>query len=162
MFSSGNFDLLDCFRCIDSTPYFTTLFPMYRLDSCPISECAYITLLEKEFESYPTDDNKEELPTSPQLFTVVHVCEALAKHDDSGSRLLKKIRGKASSNGSLEIPVLLHEGNILREKRLGSNNNNYEAAGSLLLPEYIDAAIGTRNSLRPDDSVTLYNMNLVS
>mmetsp|Transcript_11304 Transcript_11304/g.23830 ORF Transcript_11304/g.23830 Transcript_11304/m.23830 type:complete len:412 (+) Transcript_11304:59-1294(+) len=129
-------------------------------DSCPISECAYITLLEKEFESFPTDDSNEELPTNPQLFTVIHVCEALAKHDDSGSRLLKKIRGKAFSNGSLEIPVLLHEGNILREKRLGSNNNNYEVGGSLLLPEYIDAAIGTKNSLRPNDSVTLYNMNL--
>lgn len=107
---------------------------------------------------------------------MVHVCETLAKHGDSGSRLLKKISGKDNNtinNGNsdnignqneMTIPVLLHEGNILREKGVGiSKNEPTFGGGCMLLPGYIDGAIGTKkDSLKPIDSVTLYNMNLVS
>lgn len=99
------------------------------------------------------------VPVHPKLFTVVHVCEPLAKHDDPGMRILNKISKQnnvvADNSNSLELPLLLHDGNILREGRSSS-------LMTCLLPEYIDEAIGKKNLLRPNDAVGLYNMKLVS
>ncbi|KAL3778563.1 hypothetical protein HJC23_011659 [Cyclotella cryptica] len=126
-------------------------------DWCPIGACAHIALLEKDWEVRDTTfgdcsvDDKNE-----SLFTVVHVCQALANHDDGGMRLLKKITSpKGGKEAVGNTPVLVHESNIIIE----SCSRGSGLLG-LLLPGYIDEAVGRKNSLRPDDAVGLYNMNL--
>lgn len=137
-------------------------------DWCPVGECAFISLLEKEWQHYTANGGYENtfvLRKDRNLFTTVHVCEALAKHGDPGSRLLKKLKGiKGGNYKSVPTsPVLVHDGNIIIElclddvKSLGGNG-----LLGLLLPGHIDEAIGDKNSLRPGDAVGLYNMNLVS
>lgn len=140
-------------------------------DWCPIGQCAYISLLEKEWENYAAKgeteaalfavDRKKE---SVKLFTVVHVCEALAKHDDGGSRLLKKLTGVKGDNLAKSAcnPVLVHDGNIIIESCSSEDSVGENGLLSLLLPGHIDEAIGKKNSLRPDNPIGLYNMNLVS
>lgn len=139
-------------------------------DWCPVGECAFIALLEKEWQVHKDDGGDEESFAAArskemELFTVVHVCDALSKHEDPGSRLLKKLKGSKGSNYKSvpSSPVLVHDGNIIIElclsdvKALGGNG-----LLGLLLPGHIDEAVGKRNSLRPDDAVGSYNMNLVS
>jgi hypothetical protein len=137
-------------------------------DWCPVGECAYISLLEKEWQHYTANGGYENtfvLRKDRKLFTTVQVCEALAKHGDPGSRLLKKLKGIKGGNYK-SVPnslVLVHDGNIIIElclndvKSLGGNG-----LLGLLLPGHIDEAIGDKNSLRPGDAIGLYNMNLVS
>lgn len=129
-------------------------------DWCPIGACAHIALLEKDLEYRGKsfgDCSLDDINTN--LFSVVHVCEALAHHEDGGMRLLKKITG--GNKGGKEVvrytPVLVHEGNIIIE-----SCSRGSGLLSLLLPGYIDEAVGRKNSLRPADAVGLYNMNLVS
>lgn len=134
-------------------------------DWCPVGQCAHIALLEKEWQSQGLCSADLFAKKETNLFTVVHVCEALARHGDPGSRLLKKLMGiKGGNYKSVPYsPVLVHDGNIIVElclddvKSLGGNG-----LLGLLLPGHIDEAIGVKNSLRPDDAVGLYNMNLVS
>ena len=139
-------------------------------DWCPVGECAYIALLEKEWQMHKEGGGDEKsFPVGRskgmELFTVVHVCEALSKHEDPGSRLMKKLKGIKGGNYKSvpNSPVLVHDGNIIIElclsdvKALGGNG-----LLGLLLPGHIDEAVGKRNSLRPDDAIGLYNMNLVS
>lgn len=137
-------------------------------DWCPVGECAHIALLEKEWQHHSAlggDEHSFRSKKEMNLFSIVHVCEALARHDDPGSRLMKKLRGiKGGNYASVpNSPVLVHDGNIIIElclndvKSLGGNG-----LLGLLLPGHIDEAIGKKNSLRPDDAVGLYNMNLVS
>jgi hypothetical protein len=131
-------------------------------DWCPVGQCALISLLEKEYEiSAASLEAASQMKENWNLFTVVHVCESLAKHDDGGSRLLKKL---ARSKGGLEAartPVLVHEGDILVESEKPQSLEGTGLSG-LLLPVYIDGAVGRAHSLRPAGAVGLYNMNLVS
>lgn len=129
-------------------------------DWCPIGACAYIALLEKDLQGRGSPFSDCSVPDmNTSLFTVVHVCEALAKHEDGGMRLFKKITGGNKGGKAVvrNTPVLVHRGNIIIE----SCSRGSGLLG-LLLPRYIDEAVGTKNSLRPEDAVGLYNMNLVS
>ncbi|KAL9186800.1 hypothetical protein ACHAXT_010520 [Thalassiosira profunda] len=125
-------------------------------DHDPLAAVAHICLLEKEAEA-----NGGMIPHNPKLFTVVHVCEPLANRDDPGMRIVRKL-GK-QRDASLQLPVLIHEGNVFQEGRGGRINNvdgAWWSGSACLLPDYIDGAIGKKHSLRPDDAVGVYNMNL--
>ena len=128
---------------VDALPHPTKPCLLFA-DHDPLSAVAHICLLEKEFAS--STDN---------IFTIVHVCESLAKHDDAGMRILKKINVRASA-----LPVLLHDGNIFQEGGRGSDINWWTSSLACLLPKYIDGAVGQKNLLTPDDAIGLYNMNL--
>ena len=139
-------------------------------DWCPIGQCAYMALLEKEWQNYKDGGGDEksfaaDRKAGMKLFTVVHVCDALAKHEDPGSRLLKKLKGiKGGSYKTVpNSPVFVHDGNIIVELSMG-DVKSLQGNGllGLLLPGHIDEALEKRNSLRPDDAVDSYNMNLVS
>ena len=129
---------------------------------------AHICLLEKEVYNMVNNNNiiwnnggdadDHELPLHPKLFSVVHACKPLIKHEDAGMRILKKL-SKGSTNNT-EIPVLLHENNILRETSELERKRN--GLPGLLLPRFIDESIGAKHILSGSDGtgVTSYNMNL--
>lgn len=187
-------------------------------DSDIYSAIAHICLLEKEVHclrvsgsnnntgvaTTAVDDGlvDEVLINGPyQLFSVVHACKPLMKHDDAGMRMLKKLAKNSGvggggggsvpttstsstttnnnstssstssnrSNSNLEIPVLLHQNNILREVNEFERKRN--GLSGLLLPRYIDESIGARgilsgggtsinNNNNNNAAVTSYNMNL--
>ena len=130
-------------------------------DWCPIGECALIALLEKEWQDFAPKKTAfiARRITEMNLFTVVHVCETLAKHGDEGSRLLKKLTHISEDNILFpNSPVLVQNNNIIMESCV----NESTGLLGLLLPGYIDEAIGQKNSLKPDNPIGLYNMNLVS
>jgi len=107
-----------------------------------------------------------KLPQHPKhylQFSVVHVCQPLANRGDAGVRLVKKLKKGAQ----LSLPVLLSGGEIFQDG-IGSRSTGHSTNPSYwsstlncLLPEYIDEAIGEKNSLRPKDAVGYYNMKLV-
>jgi len=141
---------------VDTLPHPTYKPCLLFADHDPLAAISHICLLEKEVDSFGG-----ALPLNPQLFTVVHVCEPLSKSKqdgDAGMRILKKIN-KQQPNNQLELPVLLHEGNIFQEGK-GCETNFASSFAQSLLPEYIDEAIGRKHLLRPDDAVGLYNMKL--
>ncbi|KAL7533088.1 hypothetical protein ACHAWF_004332 [Thalassiosira exigua] len=140
---------------VDALPHPTKPCLLFA-DHDPLAAVSHICLLEKEVEN-----SGGALPCGEtSLFTVVHVCEPLALHADSGTRLLRKIGKRGTS--SLELPVLLNEGSVFQEGRGPDVNVNgkWLSFSSCLLPEYIDDEIGKKNLLRPVDAVGLYNMKL--
>lgn len=138
---------------VDTLPHPTKPCLLFA-DHDPLAAVAHICLLEKEVYSCSVCSAGALLPMNPKLFTVVHVCEPLAKHEDAGTRILKKI----NKHSTMKLPVLLNEGNIFQEG--DSSESGWSSSLSCLLPEYIDAVIGKKNLLRPEDAVGLYNMKL--
>jgi hypothetical protein len=175
---------------VDTLPVSTESAPcLIFSDSDIYSAIAHICLLEKEVYSNNNnikDDDKLLLPLHPKLFSVVHACKHLLRHEDAGMRMLKKLSKKnhctntstathatntdtASSSSdvynNLEIPVLLHKNNIFRE--ISEEERNKNGVLGLLLPRFIDETIGAKNILSggggdigDDRSVIRYNMNL--
>jgi len=160
-------------------------------DSDIYSAIAHICLLEKEAYNNSRNNSsinsdtiifwrnaavaadRRQLPFHPTLFSVVHACKPLMRHEDAGMRILKKLsKGNDSntnnSNDNLEIPVLLHENNIFRE--MGEEERARNGLSGLLLPRFIDESIGAKHILsgggegnnknNRGGGVTSYNMNL--
>jgi len=170
-------------------------------DSDIYSAIAHICLLEKEVDhnnnnissisnivighnsGTPKDDDDQKLPLHPKLFSVVHACKPLMRHEDAGMRILKKLnKGNLTTtsnntttndnNNNLEIPVLLHENNIFREITELERTRN--GLSGLLLPRFIDESIGAKhilsgggggnnnnnNGIGGGGGITSYNMNL--
>jgi hypothetical protein len=188
---------------VDIIPSSDTKACLIFSDSDIYSAIAHICLLEKEVHNLRSASNNNGLATTDddelvdkvlvngphQLFSVVHACKPLLKHDDAGMRILKKL-AKSSGGGSvptasttssgssnssnssnsssnLEIPVLLHQNNILREVNEVERKRN--GLSGLLLPRYIDESIGAKGILsgsgggdndNNNAAVTSYNMNL--
>lgn len=153
---------------VDSIPSTDEKPCLIFADNDIYSAIAHICLLEKEVYNNVNNStvwnnggsgaDYDVLPLHPKLFSVVHACKPLIKHDDAGMRILKKL-SKGSSNIP-EIPVLLHENNILRETSSAERKRN--GLSGLLLPRFIDESIGAKHILSGSDGggVISYNMNL--
>mmetsp|Transcript_3238 Transcript_3238/g.5438 ORF Transcript_3238/g.5438 Transcript_3238/m.5438 type:complete len:432 (+) Transcript_3238:32-1327(+) len=153
---------------VDSIPSTDEKPCLIFADNDIYSAIAHICLLEKEvynnvnnsllWNSGGNGTYHDELPLHPKLFSVVHACKPLIKHDDAGMRILKKL--SKGSHANPEIPVLLHENNILRETSEVERKRN--GLSGLLLPRFIDESIGAKHILCGSDGggVTSYNMNL--
>ena len=175
---------------VDQIPSTDTKPCLIFSDSDIYSAIAHICLLEKEDDTTwrngggggggAAQSEDQQLPLHPKLFSVVHACKPLMKHEDAGMRILKKLsKGTASNNttttttttpninnnnnnnnDNLEIPVLLYENNILRET--SEVERKRSGLSGLLLPRFIDESIGAKHILSGggDGGVTRYNMNL--